>query len=90
MLHLIQKLISGLLIGLVRLYQLLISPLLGANCRHMPTCSAYMIGAIREWGPFKGTWLGLKRIGRCHPWGTSGHDPVPSRRQPPRPAQPHK
>jgi uncharacterized protein len=82
MLRLIQKLLSGLLIGLVRLYQLFISPLLGANCRYSPTCSAYMIGSIREWGPLKGTWLGLKRIGRCHPWGGSGHDPVPPRRQP--------
>ncbi|EMR01208.1 membrane protein insertion efficiency factor YidD [Cesiribacter andamanensis] len=87
MLHFLQKLFSGLLIGLVRLYQLFISPLLGSNCRHSPTCSAYMIGAIREWGPFRGTWMGLKRIGRCHPWGTSGYDPVPPR-HPHRPQKP--
>lgn len=80
MVRFIQKLFSKTLIGLVRFYQLAISPMLGSNCRHSPTCSSYMIGAIREWGPLQGTWLGLKRIGRCHPWGTHGHDPVPKRR----------
>ncbi|UII26646.1 membrane protein insertion efficiency factor YidD [Fulvivirga maritima] len=63
----------------VRFYQLAISPLLGQNCRHTPTCSQYTIEAIKEWGPFKGTWLGMKRISRCHPWGTSGYDPVPKK-----------
>lgn len=61
----------------IRFYQLFISPLLGSNCRHTPTCSQYAIEAIREWGVFKGVWLGLRRIARCHPWGTSGYDPVP-------------
>ncbi|MEO0403902.1 MAG: membrane protein insertion efficiency factor YidD [Bacteroidota bacterium] len=61
----------------IRLYQWFISPMLGANCRHHPTCSNYAIQAIEEWGPIKGFWLGLKRIAKCHPWGTSGHDPVP-------------
>jgi uncharacterized protein len=61
----------------IRFYQLFISPLLGSNCRHTPTCSQYAIEAIREWGVFKGMWLGLRRIARCHPWGTSGYDPVP-------------
>ncbi|MCD9014050.1 membrane protein insertion efficiency factor YidD [Parachryseolinea silvisoli] len=61
----------------IRFYQLFISPLLGSNCRHTPTCSQYAIEAIREWGVFKGLWLGLRRIARCHPWGTSGYDPVP-------------
>ena len=77
MFRLIGKLISAILIGLVRVYQYAISPMLGSNCRHMPTCSAYMVQAIQEWGPVHGTWMGLKRIGRCHPWGTHGHDPVP-------------
>ncbi|HEY5691299.1 MAG TPA: membrane protein insertion efficiency factor YidD [Cyclobacteriaceae bacterium] len=63
----------------VRFYQVSISPLLGAHCRHTPTCSHYMIEAIEEWGALKGFWLGLKRIGRCHPWGTSGYDPVPKK-----------
>ncbi|MBT1708037.1 membrane protein insertion efficiency factor YidD [Fulvivirgaceae bacterium PWU5] len=61
----------------IRFYQLFISPLLGSNCRHTPTCSQYAIEAIREWGVLKGMWLGLRRIVRCHPWGTSGYDPVP-------------
>ncbi len=61
----------------IRLYQWLISPLLGSNCRFSPTCSQYMIQAIEEWGIFKGTWLGVKRISKCHPWGPHGHDPVP-------------
>lgn len=63
----------------IRLYQVLLSPLLGQNCRHTPTCSQYAIEAIREWGVVKGTWMGIKRISRCHPWGTSGYDPVPKK-----------
>lgn len=64
---------------LVRVYQRALSPLLGSNCRYRPTCSAYMIDAIQEWGPARGVWLGLRRIGRCHPWGGHGYDPVPPR-----------
>ncbi len=74
-----KKVLSSVLILLVRFYQLSISPLLGSNCRHTPTCSQYMINAIREWGALKGGWLGIKRIARCHPWGTSGYDPVPKK-----------
>ncbi len=72
--------IKGIFIFPVKLYQWFISPLLGARCRYQPTCSHYMIQAIEEWGPIKGTWLGLKRIGRCHPWGGHGHDPVPKKK----------
>lgn len=61
----------------IKLYQWFISPLLGSNCRYDPTCSHYMVGAIREWGLLRGMWMGIKRIGRCHPWGSHGHDPVP-------------
>lgn len=64
----------------IRFYQLSISPLLGAHCRHTPSCSQYTIEAIQEWGALKGTWLGMKRIARCHPWGTSGYDPVPKKK----------
>ncbi|MBK7358732.1 MAG: membrane protein insertion efficiency factor YidD [Saprospiraceae bacterium] len=63
----------------VKAYQYLLSPLLGKNCRFEPSCSTYMIQAVEEWGVLKGSWLGLKRISRCHPWGSSGEDPVPKR-----------
>ncbi len=76
---LLKTIFSKLLIGLVRFYQLAISPWLGSSCRYSPTCSQYMIDAVKEWGPLKGFWLGIKRIGRCHPWGGDGHDPVPPR-----------
>jgi putative membrane protein insertion efficiency factor len=62
---------------LVRMYQLLISPILPSTCRYAPTCSHYMLDALKKYGIFKGLWLGIKRIGRCHPWGGSGYDPVP-------------
>lgn len=71
--------IRKIFIFIVRIYQLVLSPLLPPSCRHTPTCSSYMIQAINEWGAMKGAWLGLKRIGRCHPWGTSGYDPVPKK-----------
>ena len=72
-----RSIISALLLGLIRLYQLLLSPLLGASCRYTPTCSAYAAEAIKKWGPWKGGWLSLKRIGSCRPGGGSGWDPVP-------------
>ena len=61
----------------IRFYQMCISPLLPASCRYLPTCSEYTRVAIRVHGPLQGTWLGMKRIGRCHPWGGRGLDPVP-------------
>ena len=73
------KWINYLIIGPVRAYQLFISPLLGSHCRYTPTCSQYMIEAVQEWGIFRGFFMGLKRIGSCHPWGGHGHDPVPKR-----------
>ncbi len=66
-----------LLIMLVRGYQLLISPVLGSNCRYLPTCSAYTIEAMEKHGAFKGVWMGIKRVGRCHPFHEGGYDPVP-------------
>ncbi len=64
------------MIGLVRGYQKAISPLLPHVCRYQPTCSQYMIEAIQVYGVWKGLFLGIKRILRCHPWGGSGYDPV--------------
>jgi len=63
--------------ALIRVYQLLLSPLLGGSCRYSPTCSQYGMEAIRKHGPFKGGWLTIKRILKCNPWGGHGHDPVP-------------
>jgi putative membrane protein insertion efficiency factor len=62
---------------IIRGYQLFISPALPSSCRYIPTCSEYAIEALRKYGLFKGGWLAIKRVSRCHPWGGSGHDPVP-------------
>lgn len=75
--QIIKQLFSWLFLGIIKLYQLLLSPLLGASCRFTPTCSQYGVEAIKKHGPFKGGWLTLKRIASCHPWGKHGHDPVP-------------
>ncbi len=67
------------LIFLVKIYQWFISPILPASCRYTPTCSHYMIEALKVWGPIKGTFLGIKRIASCHPRGGHGYDPVPEK-----------
>jgi uncharacterized protein len=78
-----QQLLKFIVILPIRFYQYFISPLLGPKCRYHPTCSHYMIGAIREWGAFKGLYLGIKRILRCHPWSEHPmHDPVPKKHLP--------
>lgn len=61
----------------VHFYRLCISPMLPPSCRFTPTCSQYALEALRRHGPLRGSWLALKRILRCHPWGGSGYDPVP-------------
>lgn len=66
-----------LLIFLVRFYQVVVSPLKPPTCRYTPTCSQYALEALKKYGAFKGSWLALKRIARCHPWGGCGYDPVP-------------
>lgn len=71
------RLASGALIALVKIYRLVISPLLPPRCRHLPTCSQYCIEALEKHGAIRGGILAVKRIARCHPWGTSGLDPVP-------------
>lgn len=73
----VSKALAWPLIQLARLYRVAISPWLGANCRFDPTCSSYTIEALQVHGVLTGGWLAMKRIGRCHPWGGSGYDPVP-------------
>lgn len=69
------KLPKHAVIGMVRCYQWLISPWLGPRCRFTPSCSEYFIGAVGRYGVLRGSWRGMKRIARCHPWGGSGYDP---------------
>ena len=74
-----KNLLQHIFIIPIKIYQIVLSPWLGSNCRHHPTCSNYAIQAIQEWGIFKGIYLGIKRILKCHPWGTFGYDPVPKK-----------
>lgn len=69
--------LSRLLLALITLYRWTLSPLLGPRCRFYPSCSQYTAEAIRGHGPLRGSWLGLKRLARCHPWHAGGYDPVP-------------
>jgi uncharacterized protein len=69
--------IARALIGVARLWQLTFSAVLPPSCRFTPSCSAYAIEALRRFGALKGSGLAVRRIARCHPWGGSGHDPVP-------------
>ena len=68
------------LLGLMWLYQRLISPLTPPSCRFNPSCSAYAVTALRRYGPIKGGWLAARRLARCHPWNPGGNDPVPTKR----------
>lgn len=79
--EIIKKAITYLLIGIVRIYQYGISPYFPDSCRYQPTCSQYMIDAIKEWGILKGGWMGLKRLASCHPWGGHGWHPVKKKDQ---------
>lgn len=67
----------GLVLLLIRFYQRALSPLLGSNCRYYPSCSHYTYEAVEKYGAGKGTWMGLRRVFRCHPWHPGGYDPVP-------------
>lgn len=68
---------NRLLVWLLRGYQLLVSPMLGQNCRFYPSCSHYAVEALQVHGTVRGIWLTLRRLGRCHPWHAGGVDPVP-------------
>jgi uncharacterized protein len=74
---LFKKGIGWLMIMMIRFYQLAISPYLRSSCRYTPTCSQFYIEAVKKHGPFRGSYLGIKRLLRCHPWGGHGYDPVP-------------
>jgi len=65
------------LIGLIMVYRYTLSAVMGRTCRYLPTCSDYAEQAIARHGPWRGVWLGVSRIARCHPWGGDGYDPVP-------------
>jgi uncharacterized protein len=73
----VAKILSYPFIFLIKLYQYGISPLLGPKCRFTPTCSQYGLEAFKKYGVFKGFYLTLNRLRKCHPWGSSGYDPVP-------------
>lgn len=73
----LRRFAGGFMIFLIRIYQYAISPFTPSSCRFSPTCSSYSVEAIQKHGPLKGFWLSLKRISKCHPWGSSGYDPVP-------------
>lgn len=75
--NVIRRIFSGAMIGMIKFYQHAVSPHLVPSCRYTPSCSQYGIEAIKKHGPLRGGWLALKRIGRCNPWGSHGHDPVP-------------
>jgi putative membrane protein insertion efficiency factor len=73
----LRSLLVGLLVIAIRGYQLALSPILGSACRFTPSCSEYAIEAVRRHGPLQGSWLGARRIARCHPFHSGGLDPVP-------------
>ena len=72
-----RSLAAAALIGAIKLYRLTLSPWLGRQCRYLPTCSVYAEEAVQRFGAWRGAWLTARRLGRCHPWGSSGFDPVP-------------
>ena len=76
-LHVLRSVLVMLLVAPIRFYQTVISPMTPPSCRFTPTCSEYARQAIVKHGPFKGLWLAVRRLLRCHPWGGSGYDPVP-------------
>lgn len=69
--------VALLMRGLIQFYRYIISPMIGPRCRHLPTCSEYGLTAIERFGAWRGGWLTLARLSRCHPWGSHGFDPVP-------------
>ncbi|HET7133045.1 MAG TPA: membrane protein insertion efficiency factor YidD [Gammaproteobacteria bacterium] len=85
-----QSLAAAALIAAIKVYRLTLSPWLGRQCRYLPTCSVYAEEAVARFGVCRGGWLAARRLGRCHPWGSSGYDPVPQRPAAPDDAAPSK
>ena len=75
----INRIVIYPLILTIKIYQLFISPIIGQNCRYLPTCSEYTIECLKKFGIIKGIFLSFKRISKCHPWGSHGYDPVPNK-----------
>jgi putative membrane protein insertion efficiency factor len=71
----ISRAVIALLVGLIRVYQVTLSPLFGPACRFEPTCSRYMVGALQKYGLIRGFYKGVRRVLRCHPWNPGGYDP---------------
>ncbi|MBT3364152.1 MAG: membrane protein insertion efficiency factor YidD [Schleiferiaceae bacterium] len=79
--HILHLLLGLPLLLIVGIYKYLISPFTPPSCRHEPSCSSYASEAVSVWGPLQGSWMAVKRIGRCHPWGSWGYDPVPRKNE---------
>lgn len=79
LLNMFKRLLTAILLAIIKFYRYAISPWTPNACRHTPTCSRYAVEALHMHGPFRGGWLSLKRLAKCHPWGTSGYDPVPGK-----------
>ncbi|MCF2947201.1 membrane protein insertion efficiency factor YidD [Paraglaciecola aquimarina] len=77
----VSKALRKIPIGIIKFYQIVISPMLGPTCRFHPSCSYYAISAITQHGIIKGSWLSIKRISKCHPLHSGGNDPVPEKKQ---------
>ena len=74
----INRIVTLPIIVFVKLYQLFLSPIIGQNCRYLPTCSEYTIECLKQFGLIKGIFLSIRRVSKCHPWGSHGYDPIPN------------
>ena len=75
----INRIVTLPIIVFVKFYQLFLSPIIGQNCRYLPTCSEYALECLKQFGLIKGIFLSFKRVSKCHPWGSHGYDPIPNR-----------